>query len=200
MEVRSEVPATEFDLANERPFEFTIDKYFFTVQPLSLHDYYAIEKKLNMVLSALYYYGVDLNKDLATFLKIDSEHITNIKNSENIIKILIRLLQPINPIQRAKMIMGFNLKYRYKPSKWVWSLYGWLEKKMSLSQVQDLASWFMRYCSELKKKIFLTLRQGIESATKLQKAMNQDLSDFIDEGWKQGYKAAGLTILGLPEH
>jgi len=169
MEISSNVPASPMELSIDSPFSFIVGGVSLSLAPLTLHDYITVNKKVHKSLIALSYYDLlDANKkgnetsEIQSIIEkngIDKSHISYLAN------VIIELCDELSPIKRFKLYSKWNMKHWWNPKKWVWDFQQWLERNLSVNQLISLVSYFVRYSSEVKKKIVRSLTEGIESAT-----------------------------------
>jgi hypothetical protein len=161
MEVESSVPATPEDLALDRDFVFTAGKYRFTIQPLTLREYYDLERKINASILALVNYGIGYDEQIARVMGVREETLEQIKKSVTIVTLLNNLIH-ISPLKKFKILLLYNLQTR---SHFAFSMEKYFEYTIPIHEILNLASYFFRYSGEIKKKLLDILQNGIPIVT-----------------------------------
>lgn len=197
LKIHSQIPADEIDVINGQPFVFQIGNQIFEVPALTLDRYVKMEKHLHVSLSALYYYGVELNPSLQTLLKVDQDHVYALNRAWSVIKLILSVIKPLSKLRMMYLIASNNLKHWNHPTEWVFSVNGFMRKNLNMMDIINLASYLMRYMSEVKKKIFQILQKGIESVTRDLPVANQDTNHSSEEEFKPGFHTIGQDLLDM---
>jgi len=171
--ILSTVPASGQDFILDEPFKFTLQGQPFEIKPLSLADYIFLERKLNTSLAALVYYRTAYDQELQTMLSMENCDLkTVLDRSESLVEILCRILTPISEGDLAGLIVQHNQIFGLIADKSIdpesdysTRLKAWLDHHLALPYLIDVASHFLRYCAEFKKKLFIIVERGWASAS-----------------------------------
>jgi hypothetical protein len=198
--IKSSIPPTTESILFDKPFEYTLSQEAFYIPPLSLEDYIRVESRIHTSLRSLLFQSTEWKELLEKELDHTVHGYEALEKMENLVDILfdVSIWVAGSPEREQELIKEHNQRIFVRRERRVHCLKEWFSQQLSLYDTIQLASYLMRYTSEFKKKLFLLLQKGIESATTYLLEHNPTSYASTDEDWKPGYLSLGQELLDMP--
>ena len=216
MEIESQIPQEEESLCNHTPFKFSIQGHNFYMDPLCLTDYIKVDRSIHQSIQKLLYASfldaeIEWEKQLDELTDVQKQGMKALEHHKNLSEILYDLayLENNDPKLVKSLINDYNKKNWLKPSRKIKKINDseedlsrqfkeWFQMSIELDDLIKGAGYFLRFCSEFKKKMSLILQKGITNFTKSQeKAMNQNLQESLEEEWTPGFQEIGQEMMAM---
>lgn len=216
--VQSNVPATDLELVENRHFQFTVGGVDFSMKPMSGKQARESDENIRNICLLLYYSEFTVDQIVeTTFVKRDdvdesppsAEKLQTLKkkleNTLSLSQLIVNNLDPIPFWQVWKVCYRHNRKVWFSPKNWFFSLQGFFDFYLPVhaegqKTIYDILSYFKRYSTEVKKKVFQILQSGeIGCLTKDQKAANPTSLPLKDGGSRLVSTSLGMQALGSPD-
>ena len=213
MLVESNIPPSQTDYLENRPFSFILNGQRFSIRPFSAKMVDELNKNLFYLTLQMLYRELK-PEQIANLLLIKKDDIKDsaspeelkrltdkIKRTKSLIHLLVRMLDPVNPFRKVGLIVKHNLRYWYSLKTWRLTLKGYFEWYIPTvddkqTTLLDLISFFHRYSSEEKKTLSQILQAGIGSITSDRKDANGTKSASTEPDWKPDSPSLGMMMLG----
>lgn len=162
LKVNSNIPATDSELVQDKPFSFKAGTIDCLINPLCLRDYLYLEEVSHDSLYLTVFWKLKDDKELAKLFQMD---LSTVKRAKNLAKIASKLIEPIPLTTKLKAILNHNKHYKTQPRRWIITLKGFFEAHIPMEDLKNLLIYLAKYSAQKKTELLQIIQQGLGGVT-----------------------------------